>query len=81
MRLTHRIARRTGLSPEVLKPRLDAMAGQAVVFARAATGIGSRTPPSNSTLGVPPFMRATPGTRFIAGEPMNPATNVLTGAS
>jgi hypothetical protein len=41
----------------------------------ALKGIGSMMPPSNATC--PPF--TVPGMKFMAGEPMNPATNRLAG--
>jgi hypothetical protein len=47
----------------------------------AAVGAGTRVPSANSTSAAPPLLRSVAGMKFIAGEPMKPATNRLAGWS
>jgi hypothetical protein len=42
---------------------------------------GQRSPPADSTNALPLLRRSVPLTMFIAGEPMNWATNRLSGRS
>ena len=48
---------------------------------RARTGASRRVPSFNSTNAVEPERRKVPGRKFMAGEPMKPATNWLAGWS
>ena len=42
---------------------------------------GRRVPSFSSTRAAPPSRRSVPGRKFMAGEPMKPATNWLAGRS
>ena len=73
-----------GTAPSPLPPSAevagtDAVGDRLAVGAGAAPRSGQRTPPSASTQACRPARRSVPWTTFIAGEPMNWATNRLAG--